>query len=179
MLKFLFLLFFRLNEEISHGEVVDGLNLEELIEAVQSSWDQTGTKFFFLITQFLLLINQQFKEAAFQINVLLTSRPSLPKTVILIARLHTVYASGIVYRYDSSLFETDCCGQSVIVDVSLQAFIFVVHYFLLSNTSFSIGECSALLLGELISCIASACCMWLVGEGFSFLPNLTMAFYVS
>ena len=63
MLKFLFLLFFRLNEEISQGEVVDGLNLQELMKAVQSSWDQTGTMFFFLFALFLLT-NQQFKEGS-------------------------------------------------------------------------------------------------------------------
>ena len=148
MLKFLFLLFFRLNGEISQGEVVDELDLQELIEAVESSWDQTGTKFFFLFAYFLLLINQQFKEAAFQINVLLTNRPSLPKAITLIARLHTIYSSGIVCRYDSSLFETDCCGQSVVVDVPLPAFLFVVHASFLTNSSFSIGGCLALLLGE-------------------------------
>ena len=90
MLKFLFLLFFRLNGEISQGEVVDELDLQELIEAVESSWDQTGTMFLFLFAQFFL-INQQFKEAAFQINVLLTSRPSLPNAITLIARLHTLH----------------------------------------------------------------------------------------
>ena len=147
MLKFLFLLFFRLNGEISQGEVVDELDLQELIEAVESSCDQTGTMFLFLFAQFLL-INQQFKEAAFQINVLLTNRPSLPKAITLIARLHTIYSSGIVCRYDSSLFETDCCGQSVVVDVPLPAFLFVVHASFLTNSSFSIGGCLALLLGE-------------------------------
>ena len=67
MLEFLFLLFFRLNEEISQDEVVDELNLQELIEAVESSWDQPGTMFFFLFTQFLL-INQQFKEGSRKIS---------------------------------------------------------------------------------------------------------------
>ena len=67
MLKFVFLLLFRLNEEVNHGEVVEELNLQELIEAVESSWDQPGTMFFFLFTQFLL-INQQFKEGSRKIS---------------------------------------------------------------------------------------------------------------
>lgn len=48
------LLFCRLSEEIVQGEIVEELNLQELIEAVRSSLDQTGTISFFLFAQILL-----------------------------------------------------------------------------------------------------------------------------